>query len=132
MTRTFLHKLGWTLGALICLTWASASFGATALLSHFDSGYDADFSLGDPKASIPNDYRGDDIKLVDGRFGKAVFIRKFPEKKLLYMMKNVLTGAGGTIEFWYKPEWNSKTLQGPDEGQGWLRGKPVTLSLIHI
>lgn len=65
------------------------------------------------------------LTYVPGRFGQAVRLERLTGASISFDVKGALTGAAGTIEFWYRPEWDTATKLGEDEDPKWLRGKPV-------
>jgi len=114
---------------LLAVWPAGPAVARTVLLADFENGFDAVFSTGDPKAVLSAKNGEGDVTLVEGRFGRGVQVRaQAPSYAFGYRTAKILTGQGGTIEFWYRPDWDAKTLR-PD-GPAYLKDKPVTLSLI--
>jgi len=76
----------------------------TTFLVDFDRGYDAVFAKGNVHAIIPADASDTDIQLVDGKFGKGVFIgRNVKALSIGYNAKDNFSSAKGTVEFWFRP-----------------------------
>ena len=81
-----LKEIGKSVGMSLLLLWVLSSpcFCKTTLLVDFDDGYDASFSVGEGAARFATELKEDDVKLVDGKFGKGVFIgRDVPALTLL-------------------------------------------------
>jgi len=110
--------VAWRLVAAVIVPAASLVCApSTALLAHFNGDARPAHSVAADKA------RG--LTYVPGRFGQAVRLERLTGANISFDVKKVLTGTGGTIEFWYKPEWDMASKLGEDEGPKWLRGKPV-------
>ena len=107
----------WLIAAEIVPAASLVRAPSTALLAHFDGDTQPAHRVEAGKA------RG--LTYVTGRFGQAVRLERQTGASISFDVKRVLTGAGGTIEFWYKPEWDTATILGKDEDPRWLRGKPV-------
>lgn len=97
-------------------TLAPAGNCRTILLANFDNGYEAVFPLGKGKTSIIPGVTENDLKLADGKFGKGVFIgRGIPSQALNYSIPPTENFPNeGAIEFWFRPEWDSKVRNSGD------------------
>lgn len=104
-----LEGIGKSVGMSLLLLWVLSSpcFCKTTLLVDFDDGYDASFSVGEGAARFATELKEDDVKLVDGKFGKGVFIgRDVPALTLYYGCKDNFSYKEGALEFWFCPEWD--------------------------
>lgn len=94
----------------------------TTFLASFESGYDAAFAKGNGKARIALGVEPGDIKLVPGRFGQGVLLkRKIPALTLSYETKANFSVRQGTLEFWFRPEWDSSFRE--PNGPAHLKGR---------
>lgn len=115
----------------IAMLAAAIARADTVLIAHFDGDINPDY-VGVPaatKAPSPDAAEGA-ISFVPGRFGKAVRLERLTAAALAYSVKDALTGAAGTVEFWYRPEWDTKTRLADDEPPDWLRGHPVLVTFF--
>ena len=122
-----LKEMGVSIGISLFLLWSLSSHGFcdTTLLVDFDDGYDASFSVGEGAANTAPELKEGDVKLVDGKFGKGVFIgRDVPALALNYATKDNFSYKEGTLEFWFRPEWDSNAK---DESYKDSKGKPEWL-----
>ena len=93
----------------------------TTFLADFDNGFNATFAKGNGEAQLAPEAAPKDVVPVQGKFGKGVFIaRKVPPMVLSYETKNNFSSKEGTIEFWFRPAWDSKFTEadGPKYQQG--------------
>ncbi len=92
-----------TLAALFCPLSARAQ---TTLLVDFEHGLDAAFAVGDGNARVDPRATSEHVRIVDGRFGKGVFVSAdAPGVALSYDVEKHLNPERGTIEFYFRPTW---------------------------
>lgn len=126
------HNLVAGYAAILCslaLCRAADHTDGTGLLADFENGLDPTFCVNASRAKLDPKNSPDDVRIVPGRFGHGVHIaRSAPMHALSYDVSRVLTGEAGTIEFWYKPDWDCDTIL--DDGPDFLKGKPVSAKLF--
>jgi len=125
------ETIAWCVIAATASGASVAPSPSTVLLVHFDGDVQPAYSLrGDTPPAIPRGLTEHALTYVPGRFGQAVRLERQTGASIGFDVKGALTGGGGTIEFWYRPEWDPATILGEDEGPEWLRGKPVRAFFI--
>ena len=107
---------------LLLLTTFIPLRAETTFLANYDDSLKANFAKGNPEAFLGPDVKEGEVKLVkDGRFGGGVYLgRQIPPLALNYLLSKNLDPQQGTIEFWFRPEWDSTFTE--KEGPAWLKG----------
>ena len=92
-----------TLAILSCPLLARSQ---TTLLVDFEQRLDAAFAAGDHKARVDPRTTPEHVRIVDGRFGKGVFVSAdAPGVALSYDVEKHLDPERGTVELYFRPNW---------------------------
>jgi len=106
-------------------------YSETVFMVDFEKGLNASFSTGDTKAYHAKTIQAGDAISAEGKFGKGVKIGKdIPAYALNYKLPKNFSWKEGTIEFWFKPDWDCRTLQHNDDPNLQLRGRPIVTTLF--
>ena len=112
---------GLRLLVFISLTGTINIYCSTTFLANFENGYDAIFAKGSPKAIFGIKIPEGSVKITEGKFGKGLFLDKnVGSFQFGYETRDNFKHEEGTVEFWFKPEWDSdyKDPEGPSWWQG--------------
>ncbi|MBT3378785.1 MAG: hypothetical protein HN742_04115 [Lentisphaerae bacterium] len=79
----------------------------TTMLVNFEEGLDAAFASGNSAAKLDARSTDEHVRIVEGRFGKGVSVStNAPGLALSYETKKHLDLNEGTIEFFFRPDWD--------------------------
>lgn len=79
----------------------------TTILLNFEEGLAAAFALGNGATKVDSRVTDEQVRIVEGRFGKGVFVSAdAPGLALSYEVEKHLDPKEGTIEFFFRPDWD--------------------------
>ncbi len=106
------------------LVLANRTVADTTLLIDFEQGLEPAYAAGSRQSWRAPGLPDDALRLVPGRFGQGLLVsRAAPAMALAYATPTNLFLQEGTIEFWFRPDWNADFKE--PHGPAYLQGEPI-------